>query len=73
VRGLYKLVHTREAPPGRCARAREADELQLDLRQIVFKSHRIVFRIEVAAGTVRVLRVFHSARQGLSKEELGDH
>ncbi|MDB5320914.1 MAG: Plasmid stabilization system protein [Phycisphaerales bacterium] len=70
LRGLYKLVHKLESLPKRCGRAREADELGMDLRQLVFKSHRIVFRIDEAAGTVRVLRVFHGARLGLSREEL---
>jgi plasmid stabilization system protein ParE len=70
VRGLYKLVHKLESMPKRCGRAREADDLGLDLRQLVFKSHRIVFRIDEAACVVRVLRLFHGARLGLSLEDL---
>ena len=70
VRGLYKLVGKLESMPKRCGRAREADDLGLDLRQLVFKSHRIVFRIDEGSRVVRVLRVFHGARLGLSREEL---
>jgi plasmid stabilization system protein ParE len=70
IRGLYKLVGKLELMPKRCGRAREADDLGLDLRQVVFKSHRIVFRIDEASRVVRVLRVFHGARLGLSREEL---
>ena len=70
LRGLYKLVHKLETLPKRCGRAREADDFGLDLRQLVFKSHRIVFRIDDAAGEVRVIRVIHGARLGLTREDL---
>jgi plasmid stabilization system protein ParE len=70
VRGLYKLVHKLESMPKRCGRAREADDLGLDLREIVFKSHRIVFQIDETEGVVFVVRVFHGARLGLTREDL---
>jgi plasmid stabilization system protein ParE len=70
LRGLYKLDHKLESMPKRCGRAREADDLGLDLRQLVFKSHRIVFWIDDEEGSVRVMRVFHGARLGLTREDL---
>jgi plasmid stabilization system protein ParE len=56
--------------PKRCGHAREAEDFGLDLRQLVFKSHRIVFRIDEAARIVRVLRVIHGARLLLTPEDL---
>jgi len=35
-----------ESLPERCAYAREREYLDADLRQLVFKSHRIVFAVE---------------------------
>src|SRR5205814_4484337 len=70
LRGMYRLIRKLELFPGRCGRAREAETLGVDLRQIVFKSHRIIFRIEQKERIVRVIRVRHGAQGGLSKPEL---
>ena len=45
--------------------AREREFLEEKLRQLVFKSHRIVFRIDEAEGVVHVLQVRHSKRRAL--------
>jgi hypothetical protein len=55
LRGLYSRIDTLEQMPSRCARAREAQYFGEELRQLIFKSHRIVFRIEEKALIVRVL------------------
>src|SRR5258707_2125652 len=68
VRGLYRLVHKLESMPKRCGRAREAEDLGLDLRQLVFKSHHIVFRIDEAARAVRVPRRSARALAGRTRE-----
>jgi plasmid stabilization system protein ParE len=59
LRGLYSRIDTLEQMPTRCALAREAQYFSEDLRQLIFKSHRIVFRIEEQARVVRVLYVLH--------------
>jgi plasmid stabilization system protein ParE len=69
LRGLYRSIHKLERFPGRCAPAREAEALGEDLRQFVFKSHRLVFRIEQDERVVRVLRVIHAARLHADDEE----
>jgi hypothetical protein len=57
--------------PGRCGSAREQTYLEEDLRQLVFKSHRIVFRrrfeIDKPQKTVWVLWVHHAKRRSVGE------
>jgi plasmid stabilization system protein ParE len=46
LQALYGQIDTLERFPERCMFAREREYLDEDLRQLVFKSHRIVFTIE---------------------------
>ena len=48
--------------PERHAFARERAYLKEDLRHLIFKSHRVVFYLDKASGTVYVLHVRHSRR-----------
>jgi plasmid stabilization system protein ParE len=64
LRGLYARIDTLEQMPERCALAREAQFFGEDLRQLIFKSHRIVFRIEEEARIVRVLYILHGKQLG---------
>ena len=67
--GIQAAIMSLEEMPHRCALARESDAFQLPVRQLVFKSHRIIFTVE--EGVVRIHRVVHTARQSLeSLEEL---
>ena len=63
LQSLYKTIDTLETMPERCGPAREQDYLDEDLRQLVFKSHRIVFRIDKPRRTVWVLWVRHAKRR----------
>ena len=60
---LYKQMDTLERFPGRGAFAREREYLDEDLRQLVFKSYRIVFQINEQENTVYVLYVRHAKRR----------
>jgi len=52
--------------PLRCPRAREADAFpDVDLRQLLYQSHRLIFA--VIGDEVHVLHVRHMARPGLDK------
>lgn len=62
LRGLYRHLETLENHPDRCAFARERPYLNVDLRQLVFKSHRIVFEVEKQRRLVYVLSVRHGKR-----------
>jgi plasmid stabilization system protein ParE len=62
LQGLYRRIETLEKHPDRCAFARERPYLKGDLRQLIFKSHRIVFKVENDERTVYVLYVRHGKR-----------
>jgi plasmid stabilization system protein ParE len=60
---FYRQIDTLETMPERCALARENEYFQDELRQLLFKSHRIIFRVDRAERIVWVLYVRHG-RQG---------
>ena len=63
LQALYGEIDTLERFPERCAFAREREYLDEDLRQLVFKSHRIVFRVAKNEKRVYVLYVRHAGRR----------
>ena len=69
LRGLYDRIDTLERFPERCGFAREREYLEEDLRQLLFKSHRVVFRIDGARKTVYVLHVRHARRRAAGEIE----
>jgi plasmid stabilization system protein ParE len=54
--------------PARCGVAREHGVLGRDLRQYIYHSHRIIFRIEESTAVVRVLHVRHAAQRALGEQ-----
>lgn len=71
LRGMLKAVHSLEKLPRRCAHVPEQEEFAIELRQLLFKSHRIIFTIE--GRTVRILHVRHVARHSLGPRDLAEH
>jgi len=67
LQALYGQVDTLERFPERCAFAREREYLDEDLRQLVFKSHRIVFTVESKEKRVDVLYVRHASRRAVGE------
>jgi plasmid stabilization system protein ParE len=63
LRGLYLEINTLETVPERCSLARENEYFEGTLRQLLFKSHRIIFRVEQAEKIVRVLYVRHGKQR----------
>ena len=57
--------------PEHCAFAREREYLDVDLRQLLFKSHRIVFAVEKKEKRVYVVYVRHARRRAVG-EAAGD-
>ena len=53
--------------PERCAFAREREYLDEDLRQLLFKSHRIVFTVEKKKKLVYVLYIRHASRRAVGE------
>jgi plasmid stabilization system protein ParE len=71
LQALYREIDTLEKFPERCAFAREREYLDADLRQLVFKSHRIVFAVERREKRVYVVYVRHARRRAVG-EPAGD-
>lgn len=67
---LYQEIDTLERFPERCAFAREREYLDEELRQLVFKSHRIVFAVAKKERRVYVVYVRHARRRAVG--ELAD-
>lgn len=64
--GLERVVHSLAGMPGRHPPAREAAALGVDLRQAVFKSHRVLFLIRGrVVHVLHVLHVRHASRSEL--------
>jgi plasmid stabilization system protein ParE len=70
LRGIFKVIHTLEHFPRRCAIARETQYLGQQLRHYIYKSHRIIFRIEEKEQIVRVMHIRHAARRAIGESEL---
>jgi len=60
VNGLEAAITSLKRLPRRCPRAPESDAFDRDIRQMFYKSHRVLFTIESRA--VVVLHVRHAAR-----------
>ena len=67
IRGLYAAIDTLENMPERCPLARESRFLLQPLRQLIFKSHRIVFTVEKQKRLVYVVFVRHAKRRAFGE------
>src|SRR5437016_5205037 len=67
LRALYGKIDTLERMPAPCSLAREDEYFEETLRQLLFKSHRIIFRIEEASKIVRVLYVRHAKQRTIGE------
>lgn len=63
LRKLYLCIATLETFPRRYALARESEYFEEELRQLIFKSHRIIFRIDEKRSTVWVLYFVHGRQR----------
>ncbi len=67
LRALYKKIDSLELMPERCPLARENEYFEDTLRHLVFKSHRIIFRVDEAKRLVQVLYVRHAKQQTVGR------
>jgi plasmid stabilization system protein ParE len=67
LRALYKKIDSLEQMPERCPLARENEYFEDTLRHLVFKSHRIIFRIDEAKRSVQVLYVRHAKQRAVGE------
>jgi len=59
--GLIRAIDTLTLHPRRYPMAREARRFRKEIRQLLYKSHRVLFTID--GDEVRVLYVHHAARR----------
>lgn len=77
LRGLFKTIFSLQEMPDRCAFAPEAVILKLPIRNLLYGKrsarYRIIFdfqdNVEIASR-VRILRVWHGARDRIKTEDL---
>ena len=67
LRGLYAAIATLETFPKRCGFAREYEGVNQELRQLIYKSHRVIFEID--GSEVHVMHVRHAAQKNLPPQE----
>lgn len=72
LQGLYDEIDSLERFPERCSYAREREYLEEELRQLVYKSHRVVFYVDKPQSTVYVLYVRHGKRRAVGEPEQAD-
>ena len=70
--GLEKAINSLKIMPQRSAKARESDFVGEDLHQYIYKSHRIIFRIEEDARVVRILHIRHASQRAIGESETED-
>lgn len=70
--GLLRIVENLETDPNRYPAADEADDLGVDLRQLLYGRRRNVYRIlfTVEGETVNILRVRHAAQDQLTSDDI---
>ncbi|MEX2215457.1 MAG: type II toxin-antitoxin system RelE/ParE family toxin [Phycisphaeraceae bacterium] len=67
--GIFEAIMGLDEMPHRYAFAREKETLNIELRQLVFKSYRVIFSVK--DDLVKIHRVIHTARDVLkSPDEL---
>lgn len=67
LRALYKKIDSIELMPERCPLARENEYFEDTLRHLVFKFHRIIFRLDEAKRLVQVLYIRHAKQQTVGR------
>jgi plasmid stabilization system protein ParE len=70
--GVESAIASLSDHPERCPEADEADDLGIDLRMLVYRRGRQVFRIlfTIDGRTVTVRRVLHAAQDRLTPDDI---
>jgi len=68
-KGVERAIESLSHFPNRCGIAPETEFLGQTLRHYIYKSHRIIFRVEDDAKIVRILYVRHGAMEPIGKPE----
>ena len=71
IQSLFERIDTLEHFPTRCAFARERQYFEDEIRQLLFKSHRVIFWIDKPGKSVYVLFVRHAKRRPVGEARGG--
>ena len=69
VRGLYQRINTLKSMPDRCGLIREHKAFEDEVRELLYRSHRVIFTIDVERLCVKILTVRHSSRDEFTDSE----
>lgn len=71
-RRLMSTIDTLERNPQRCSLAAEAEEVGVEVRELLFGKRRGQYRLlfDIRGKTVNILRVWHSARDAITRDDL---
>jgi plasmid stabilization system protein ParE len=69
-RGLVQAIYSLEELPERCPIIPEYEEFPLEIRHLIYFSHRIVFGIEGEKQRVVIYRVYHGYKRALVASDL---
>jgi plasmid stabilization system protein ParE len=69
---LMATIDTLETMPERCGLAAESEDIGLDIREILVGKRHGIYRVlfQVQGRTVYVLRVWHGARDAVTRDDL---
>jgi plasmid stabilization system protein ParE len=69
-RGLVQAVYSLEEFPEHCPVIPEQDEFPLEIRHLIYFSHRIIFRVEHQPNRVVIYRIYHGSRGNLVQADI---
>ena len=67
--GMEKEIRNLKRFPKRWPLAPEGGNLGEELRQVIYRSYRIIYRVEERSRTVRIVHVRHTARRAIGEDE----
>jgi plasmid stabilization system protein ParE len=69
-RGLVRAIYSLEKSPQRCPVIPEHEEFPFEIRQLIYFSHRIIFRVDLETKRVVIYRVYYGSRRSLVEVDL---
>jgi plasmid stabilization system protein ParE len=70
--GLFDVIESLSEMPNRFKVIDEQDAFDIQLRQLLYFSHRVIYHVDEESRSVHVLRVYHSARDHLDTADLDE-
>jgi len=67
---LVNAIRSLGEMPNRCPRTSESDDIGLEIRALLHRPHRILFRVVEDKKMVEIMRVYHEKREPLVAEDI---